>query len=353
MVDPKTALVTGASALVSGATGFLGGHLAALLVAKGYQVRALARTTSDLGKLTALGVEVVPGDLGDRESLCRAAAGQRLVFHTAGKVADWGPPDAFFQANEIGVANMIAACQQAGVERLIHTSSLTVLGLPRHGKLIDESSPYGTDVRDPYSVSKIAGEKLMRAAHGHMGLGVTIVRPGVIWGPGDITIIPRFAALLRRGRMVLTNGGRNLIALSHVDNLATGMLLAAETEAAAGEIYHITDGEELTARTALHALAEALGTQPPHRSLPFWALYAVGATLEGVATICGRTKPPAITRYGVRLASCHCRYDLHKAQRELGYIPHVTFREGIRALAQDPSFGRGATVHPGESSHGQ
>jgi len=348
----RTALVTGTSALVSGATGFLGGHLAAALVARGYRVRALARTTSDVRGLVALGVEIVHGDLGDPASLRRAAEGQRLVFHTAGKVSDWGPREEFFRANVEGTANVVAACRAAGVGRLLHVSSLTVLGLPRGGETVDESSPYGAHVRDPYSASKIEGERLARAAHGQGGLAVTVVRPGVIWGPGDTTIIPRFAALLRRGAFVYTDGGRNLVGMSHVANLSDGAILAAESPVAAGQVYHLTDGEELTAHDAVTALAAAIGVPAPRLSLPYWAVLGIAGVLEVAAWAVRSRRPPAMTRYGVRLVSCHCRYDLAKARRELGYAPRVSFRQGIAELATDPSLGAGDDGDPPGTADG-
>jgi nucleoside-diphosphate-sugar epimerase len=333
--------VTGPCALVSGATGFLGGRLAAALVARGWRVRALARPTSDVRALAALGVEIAPGDLDDAASLDRAAEGQRVVFHTAGRVSDWGPREAFFRANVEGTRRVVAACRRAGVERLVHVSSLTVLGLPRDGRTVDESTP-PADPRDPYSASKLEGERLAAGAHG-AGLAVTVVRPGVIWGPGDVTIVPRLAALLRRGALVLVDGGRNRIGLSHVDNLVAGMLLAAEAPAAAGRLYHLTDGEELTARAAIEAIAGVLGVPPPRRSLPFAAVLALAAVLEGAARLARRPRPPAMTRYGVRLVSCDCRYDLARERGELGYAPRVSFRDGVRALAGDPALAAGAT----------
>ena len=342
----NTALVTGTCALVSGATGFFGGHLVAALQAHGFRVRALARKTSDITKLTALGIEIVYGDLNDSESLQKAAAGQRYVFHTAGKVSDWGARHEFFTANEGGTASVIDACKRAGVERLVHISSLTVLGLPRDGRTVDETTPYDTDARDAYSASKIAGERLALSAHGQSGLSVTVVRPGVIWGTGDITIIPRFAALLRRGVMVYPGGGQNLIAMSHVRNLATGAILAAQTATAGGQIYHITDGEELTARQALVSLAHAVGVPPPRLSVPYWVMYGIGAMMELAAKAMGRVEPPAITRYAVRLVSCHCRYNLDKASSGLGYVPLVNFRTGIVELARDftPGFPHSRTT---------
>lgn len=326
-----TALVTGTCALVSGATGFLGGQLTRLLHQEGYRVRILLHRRRDIDHLTAMGVETVEGDLLDPTSLARATDGQRIVFHTAGRVTDWGPREAYFQVNAEGTANLVAACRESGVERLVHLSSLTVLGLPRTGESITEETPYA-DVRDPYSASKQAGERLVREAHGGRGLATTVIRSGVIWGPGDITILPRIAALIRRKALPWIDHGRNLIGLSHVDNLSRGCILAAESPMAGGEVYHLTDGEEITARQAIIAIAEAMGAPPPRISLPFRAVYGAAALVEAAARLTGRETPPPVTRYAVRLVASDCRYDIGKARRELGYRPLVTFREGIAGL---------------------
>ena len=328
-----TALVTGASALVSGATGFLGSRLVGHLQRAGFRVRVLARPASDLSKIAGSGVEIVHGDMCDEASLRRAAAGQRFVFHTAGKVTDWGRREEFFRVNADGTARLIAACQDAGVERLVHVSSLTVLGLPRTGMTVNEQTPYAHAPKDPYTASKIAAEMKAREAHGKRGLDVTVIRSGVIWGPGDTTIMPRFARLLRRGRLPYIGGSRNVIGLSHVDNLCTGIILAATIPGAAGQIYHITDGEEITARQALDGIADALKIARPKKSLPFWMLFAAAGLLEAGAKLAGRKDPPPITRYSVRLVSCDCRYDISKVRRELGYHPEQTFQSGIAGLA--------------------
>lgn len=338
MTDPAStpsALVTGACALVSGATGFLGGRLAALLVERGYRVRALARPTSDLSRLAGLGVEIVVGDVTDRASLDRACAGQRVVFHTAGKVTDWATADDFMAVNHGGTANVIAACQAAGVARLVHVSSLTVLGLPRDGRRVDEQSPYAATPPDPYTRSKIAAERLVREAHGQRGLATTVVRPGVIWGRGELTIVPRLVELLRQQRLPYIGGGHNCIGMSHVDNLALGCALAAETVAAAGQLYHVTDGDEISLRQALDALADTYGLARPRSSVPFWAVHGAAALVELLARLRGREQPPAISRYGVRLVSCHCHYDIGKARRELGYAPVVHLADGLAALVKE------------------
>jgi nucleoside-diphosphate-sugar epimerase len=329
---PTNVLVTGVSALVSGATGFLGGYLLARLREKGFRVRALARPTSDSAGLVHQGVAICAGDVADRESLRRAMAGQQLVFHTAGKVSDWGSRQEFWQANVQGTANVISACREAGVKRLIHVSSLTVFGLPRSGARVDEQTPPAAAVRDSYTSSKIAGERLVREAHGRDGLETVVIRPGVIWGPGDTTILPRLAALLRRRQLVFVGRAANQLGLSHVENLSQGLILAALAPAAAGQVYHMTDGEEITARAAFAALAAALGVAPPRFALPFPVVYFLASFLEGAARLRHAAAPPALTRYGVRLVACDSRYDISKAQNELGYRPLLTFRQGITTL---------------------
>ncbi len=330
--DGPTVLVTGVSALVSGATGFLGGRLAVALKDQGSAVRALARPSSDVSRLAALGIEIMTGDLDDEDSLARAAAGRQLVFHTAGRVGDWGTAGEFQRANVDGTARVIAACCRGRVRRLVHVSSLTVLGLPRSGARIDEETPLASPAADPYTASKIAGEELVRRANGRDGLETVVVRPGVIWGPGDTTFLPRFAALLRRGRMVLVNGGRNRVGLSHVENLARGMVLAAFAPNAAGQIYHITDDDEITAAEVFGLLAAALGVPPPRRSLPFPVVFAAASLLEAWARLRRQAAPPVFTRYGVRLVACDNGYDSGKARRELGYRPAMTFRQGVAAM---------------------
>jgi nucleoside-diphosphate-sugar epimerase len=322
----------GTPALVTGASGFLGGQLAGLLKRRGYRVQALVRATSDTRRLQALGVELVQGDLSDRASLVATMKGQRFVFNCAARVSNWGPREAFFTINRDGAANVVAAAREAGVERVVHVSSLTVLGLPRSGEPIDESTPYPSGRLDPYSESKLAGERFAREAHGHGGLATVIVRPGAIWGPGDPHILPRIVALLRRGRMVYIGGGHNHVALSHVENLSLGLALAAEVKAAAGRVYHVTDAFDLTARQVLDGLAEGLGTPRPRLSVPFFAVYGAAALLEAGARLVGRTQPPPLTRYGVRLVASDCRYDHSRAGRELGYLPVVSFERGVAQL---------------------
>ena len=320
--------------LVTGATGFFGTRLVQVLRGRGARVRALVRPTGYARRLEALGVEIARGDVTDPASLAAAAAGQRVVVHAAGKVSDWGARRDFFRVNAGGTANVVAACRAAGVGRLVHLGSLTVLGLPRGGTVVDEATPPAAAPGDAYTASKLEAERIVRAAHAAGGLESVVVRCGVIWGPGEPTILPRIAALLRRGRMIYPGDGGNLLGMTHVDNLAEGVLLAATVPAAAGNVYHVTDGEEVTCRALLEALAGELGLAPPRRSVPLPLVIAVAALLEWGARAARSAVPPPITRYGARLVACDCRYDSGKARRELGYRPVVGFAEGIAGLGR-------------------
>ena len=320
--------------LVTGASGFLGGHLAGFLRKRGYQVRALVRATSDLSRLEGTGAEIVQGDLSDRDSLWRAMQGVKWVFNSAAKVSDWGPREAFLAINRDGAQNVVAACQHAGVERLVHFSSLTVLGLARKGELVTEDSPYATGSIDRYSDSKLAGERLVREAHGRRGLATVVVRPGAIWGEGDPHILPRIVKLLRSGRMVYVGDGENHVALSHVENLSLGLALAAEKPEAAGRVYHVLDAEDLTSREVIDGVAEAIGVPRPRRSVPYGIVYGVAFALEMSGRLLRLEKPPAMTRYGVRFVASDCRYDKTRAKSELGYVPTVSFRQGLEGVAR-------------------
>jgi nucleoside-diphosphate-sugar epimerase len=207
-----------------------------------------------------------------------------------------------------------------------------VLGLPREGGAVDEQSPYDPSPSDAYTASKIEAEKIVLAANGERSLSTVVVRPGAIWGPGDPTIAPRIAALLRRRRAVYIGRASSRLALSYVDNLVEGLRLAAEVPAAAGQVYHLTDGETVTAREVIDALAALVGTARPRWSVPFFVIYLAAAAMEEVARLLRRRSPPPLTRYGVRLIASDCRYDNRKAERELGFRPAVSLQQGLAAL---------------------
>lgn len=319
-------------ALVTGASGFVGSQLARALCQRGDRVRCLVRATSDLARLDDLDVELCTGDVTDAASLERAVRGQQLVFHNAAAVGDWGEAGRFFAVNVEGTRNLVQACQAQQVERLLLTSSLTVLGIPQGGARVDEETPYAARPGHAYVASKIEAEQVVRASWDQVP--ATIVRPAAVWGPGDTLFFPRFERLARRGRMFFIGRGDNHVGMTHVDNLIRGLLLAAEADHAAGQIFHVTDGVDPTTGEVFTALAEALGVSPPRFGVPIGVLKAAASLSQLVARAARLRRPPLLTPYSLALLCCDGHYDIRKATALLGYGPAISFHAGVDNLAQ-------------------
>jgi nucleoside-diphosphate-sugar epimerase len=255
-----------------------------------------------------------------------------VVFHNAAAVGDWGAAARFTAVNVEGTRALVEACRQAGAPRIVHTSSLTVLGIPTGGARVDEESPYTTRPPIPYVASKIGAEQVLRAAGAQVPF--TIVRPAAIWGPGDKVFFARWERLARRGRLFDIGRGDNHVGMTHIDNLVHGLVLAAETERAAGQIYHITDGVDPTTGELFRALAAATGYAPPRFSVPVGLLKVMAAVAQASSNALGRQRPPLLTPYAVALLSCDGRYDIAKARRELGYEPPLDLGAALADLTE-------------------
>ena len=322
------------NALVTGATGFLGSHLAKALAQRGYNVRALVRNTSKLSRLQGQDIENVEGNLLDIDSLKKATSGQNIVFHNAGIVNEWGKRETFYKVNVDGAKNLLEACLASGIKRFVHTSSVTVLGKPCGKSPMDETFPYTERYFEFYTETKILSEKVVLDYYNKEKLPVTVIRPGIIWGPGDTTILPRLERLTRKGFVFNMGKGNNVLCLSYVSNVVEGLILAAESPVAIGQIYHITDDEKITSQTFFTELTKIMGLHPPTISIPFSVLYATAYIWETLAKSMKLSKPPLITRYGVCLLGYDFNYDISKAKRELGYSPKTSFKEGMENIAR-------------------
>jgi nucleoside-diphosphate-sugar epimerase len=182
---------------ITGASGFIGGKIAERLLAEGRRVRVLSRR--ELPHLEALGAEVILGDLDNREALRRGCQSAETVFHVAGRVGVWGPDKEFFAVNVGGTKNVINACREAGVPRLVYTSSPSVVYNGGDLAGVNESAPLCTEAPCSYPTSKAAAEREVLAAHGPT-LATVALRPHLVWGPGDKNVVPRVLALAKAGR---------------------------------------------------------------------------------------------------------------------------------------------------------
>jgi dihydroflavonol-4-reductase len=303
-------------ALVTGATGFVGAAVARALIREGWQVRALARQGSDRRNVQHLPLEVVEGDLADRASLDRALAQCQALFHVA---ADYRlgafDPRQLYQTNVEGTRNILESSRQAGVERVVYTSSVATVGIPRDGSPGNEDTPVAVaDMIGHYKRSKFLAEQVVRQAAVE-GMPVVIVNPSTPIGPGDVKPTPTGQMVLdaAAGRMpAYVDTGLNIV---HVDDVAAGHLLAFH-RGRPGERY-ILGGQDLTLRQILTEIAGLVGRKPPTIRLPTGVVLPIAYVAEAIARLTGR--PGRITVESVRMARKHMFFSSDKAKRELGY----------------------------------
>lgn len=311
-------------ALVTGATGCVGANVVAALLDRGYVVRALHRTTSTLAALDGLDPELVIGDVLDPSSLLDAMRGCALVFHVAAVSDYWRTPsERIYRVNVEGTRNVLAAAMEAGVERLIYTSSIGALGLPPPGCLLDESATFNLPPRRfVYGHSKHLAEQVVQEAVAR-GLDAVIVNPAGVMGARDVHWIS--GSLLRAVRRGLAwfapPGGLNW---ADAETVGVGHVLAAE-RGRTGERY-ILGGENVSHRAALGLVAEVVGGRQPLTTLPHPLMGLVSLLADAVNAL--RLAAPLFSGEQARLSAANIYCDCRKAQRELG-LPLVPFRVAV------------------------
>lgn len=322
-------------ALVTGGGGFLGAAIVRKLCARGDHVRSFSR--GRYPELEQLGVECVPGDLSDGKALTQAASDRDVVFHVAAKAGVWGPYEDYFRVNVTGTENVLAACRDAGVKRLVYTSSPSVVFDGKDMEGADESVPYPAHYEAAYPQTKALAEQAVLRANGPE-LATVALRPHLIWGPGDPHLTPRILERARRGRLRRVGPGMNRVHTVYVDNAADAHLLAADRltpgAAIAGKAYFIAQEEPRRLWEVIDRILAAGGLPPVTRSIPVPVAYAIGAVLEGIYTLCRLRGEPPMTRFVAReLATSHW-FNLAAAQRDLGFLPAISFDEGMHRLSQ-------------------
>jgi nucleoside-diphosphate-sugar epimerase len=319
---------------VTGATGFIGGEIARRLAPR-HQVLALSRSAAGDDALRKLGAEPVRGDLVTLEPgqipPCDA------VVHCAARVEPWGRREDYWRANVDGTERTLAAARAAGARRFVHMSTEAVLWRGQHLRDVDETHPYPARTPYLYAETKAEAERRVVAANAP-GFETIVLRPRLVWGPGDRTLVPEARALVERGAFVWLDGGRARTSTTHVANLAHATELALE-RGRGGEVYFVTDGVTTDFKSFLTRLLGAHGVALPERSLPSWLVRPLAAAFEGLWRVLGPEGPPPLTRHAVDLLCCDCTLRDDKARAELGYQPVVGVDEGLRALAAAAATG--------------
>jgi nucleoside-diphosphate-sugar epimerase len=327
--------------LVTGATGFVGSHLAESCVARGLAVRALARPGSDTRHLERLGATLIHGDLSDPVALGEALQGVDCVLHAAAKVGDWGPVEDYRAVNVEGLRQLLRACADRPLRRFVHLSSLGVYAL-RHHHHTDEREQLPVRHTDGYTQSKVEGEQLALAYYRDKGVPVVVLRPGFIYGPRDRTVLPQLIDRLRRREVLYLGARRRLMNTIYVSNLVDAVFLALEKPEAVGQVYNLTDGEAVSKQRFLETIAATLELpKPPRMPVPLWVARVLAWWMEGRARRRGDIHPPRLTRARLKFLGCNLDFSIDKARRELGYWPRIGFDAG---MAQTLAALRGAAA---------
>jgi len=313
--------------LVTGATGFTGHHLANALAAAGDSVRALVRPSKRAAQLRDNGVEVVEGELTNADDVHEAVKGCERIYHLAAAFRSIAhSDDHYWRVNVGGTLNVLAAARAHGCERLVHCSTGGV-----HGHIEDPPADetYRFKPGDVYQRTKLEAE-LAAADAAEQGVPVSIVRPGAIYGEGDLRFLRLFRAIQQR-RFAMVGSGRTRLHMVYVDDLVRGLMLAGSHPAARGETFLIAGAEAPTLNEVAASVADAMGARRPTLHLPVWPIYAAASLCEGICVKLG-VEPP-LHRRRIGFFTHHREFDIRKARRLLSYEPRVPLGEGLRRTA--------------------
>ncbi|MER3390696.1 MAG: NAD-dependent epimerase/dehydratase family protein [Microcella sp.] len=313
---------------VTGASGYLGRAVAAHLVAAGHEVRTLQRRASGVDSLTD-----VRGSLTDAEAVARALDGAEGVIHLAAKVSLAGDPAEFRAVNVEGTRLLLDAAERAGVSRLVHVSSPSVAhaGSALEGVGAEPATP--EHARGEYARTKAEAE-LLALERDTAALRVVVIRPHLVWGPGDPQLVGRILDRARRGRLPLLDGGRALIDSTYIDNAASGLTAALHrAEHAHGRAFVLTNGEPRPVGELLTSMCLASNVRPPRWSLPAGLARAAGSLIERVWAIRPGEDEPPMTRFLAEQLSTAHWFDQRETRLALDWAPSVSIDEGLRRLA--------------------
>lgn len=315
---------------VTGGSGFVGRNLIRALVARGDEVVALGRSPRARLIVEELGALAAHGDLEDTDAMREGMTGCDTVIHAAALAAEWGERDAFYRFNVDGTKNVVMAAIHAGVKTLVHVSTEAVLADGGRMANLDEARALPKHPLPRYPETKGRAESIVLAANS-AELRTVVVRPRMIWGKDDSTLLPAFAEAIHQGRFMWIDGGHYPTSTTHVDNVVEGVLLAAE-KGKGGEVYFIADQDPIEFRSFLTMLLTAQGITPPDKSIPRWLAWRLAQACEALWDRLGIKRPPPITRFSVAIIGQEVTLDDTKARKELGYSSHISREAGIAEL---------------------
>jgi nucleoside-diphosphate-sugar epimerase len=316
---------------VTGASGFIGGAVVRELVADN-NVFAMSRTEAGDEVIRALGAEPLrsnlstlrPGDLPEVDA----------VVHCAAYVEAWGSRADYYEANVGGTARVLNAARSAGARRFVHISTEAVLWRGQHLRNVDETYPYPATTPYLYAETKAEAERRVLAESGAEFTTIAL-RPRLVWGPGDQTLVPEVKEMVAKGAFMWLDGGRAETSTTHIDNLVHAVTLALDpTRGTGGEAYFVTDGLTTDFKSFVTKLMQAHGVDLPDKSMPSFLARPAAAAIEGLWKALRRKSKPPITRHAVDLLCCDCTLNDEKARRDLAYTPVQTVERGLAELGR-------------------
>jgi len=309
---------------VTGATGFIGKRVVTQLLKNHHTVTALLIPGEPEEGME--GCAISRGDITKPETLSGVMSGSEAVIHLAGAVGYGQTMARCLAINRDGTRNIAVESTRSGVRRFIHMSSVSVYGR-RADVPIDENSPR-QKIGDPYGDTKIDAELILQDLERQKTLELTIVRPTVIYGPGDVLFLPKLVENLRGGQARMIGSGANTVDLIHVDDVAEFFTILLANRKSIGRIYNLTHPTNPTWKEMLNFVTAELELPPVEANLPYPAAYLLAALLEFFYSF--KTTPPRLTRYSVRVAGRQYKYLTRRACEELGYTPKIALFDGLR-----------------------
>jgi nucleoside-diphosphate-sugar epimerase len=316
--------------LITGATGFVGSHVAEACIAHGLTVSTLARPTSDTALLERLGVAIHRGDLTDAALLRKAVEPADVIIHCAAKVGERGRVEDYRAVNVEALRQLLEACKGRPLHRFVHMSSLGVYAA-RHHYGTDETEPLPDDHIDGYTQTKVEAERLVMDFYQRFGIPVVVLRPGFVYGPRDRIVMPKLIKRMAADEMHYLGGDQRALNTIYVGNLVDAVFLALDNPGAVGQAYNLTDGEHVTRQRFFETISAGLNLPKPHQRLPkpVAALVVRFLRWQGRRAI-HKGKEPWIPPARLKFLSLNLDFSIEKAQRELGYRPRVSFEQGLR-----------------------
>jgi len=323
-------------ALVTGGGGFLGRGIVFALLAHGHAVRTLTR--GEYPELVNAGVQTLHGDIADAKAVSDASKDCDVVFHVAAMVGASGAYEDFHRTNVVGTQNVIDACRTHGVGRLVYTSTPSVVFSHEDLEGVDESHPYPGSYDAFYPQTKADAERLVMAASDDT-LRTVCLRPHIIWGPNDSSLLPRLHQRADKLRRIVTPGAPKKMDITFIDDAVSAHVLAADALKArpdqiGGKAYFISSGEPVEIWAFIDAVLQATGEDPVRGSAPRGLALAAGWVFETAHKLIGADGEPRMSRWIVRELTTSHWFDISAARRDLGYEPQVDLERGLGKLAR-------------------